>query len=429
MNSFVLRVSVVLLILLSASLLAWQHWGMNMVMKIDGASSFDIRPMDDRGAGGNSQTLFERQGKQILWQCDIGTKYEWPFCEIAIHIRPLPEGFDFSRYDTFAVKMRMEGGGSRRMRLFMRHYEKGVSNPRDQLSWKQNELQFDLPEDGHEIAIPLKSLNVASWWLTNNQTPVEHAGVQISSVPVIQLSTSGIREERSLSMTIDYLEFRGKRLNKEEIALVIAALWLLSGVVFLVFDFRQIRQALLISHQRQMQLEQVNNLLASENERVESMARRDPLTGVLNRAGIRDLLLENLADTRSFNQTLSLLCCDIDHFKKINDSHGHAVGDEVLVEFAGLLQQCVRQTDYVVRWGGEEFFLFCRNTPLPAATALAEKLCEVVSNHDWPRGLRITMSIGVATLGSEDLRQFLKRADEALYRAKAKGRNRVEIAS
>lgn len=427
-NRATLRLSVALLIMLSASLLAWQHWGMNLVLRIDGSTPFDIHAIDDRAAGGNSVTSVERNEKTLDWQCDVGAQYEWPFCELFINVAPMSKGFDFSRYDTFAIKMHVDGTGSRRMRLFMRHYEDGVANPRDQLSWKQNELQFDPPADGREIAIPLKSLNVASWWLTNNKIPVERAAVNISAVPVIQLSTAGVREERSQRILVEYLEFRGKYLNQEEIALVIAALWLVAGVLFLLLDFRQIRKALAVSHQRQQQLEQLNHLLTVENERVGSLAKRDPLTGVLNRAGIRDSLLENTIGVFEQKQTLSLLCCDVDHFKQVNDSFGHAAGDKVLVKLAKLLQKQVRQSDYVVRWGGEEFFLFCPNTGLDAAANLAEKLREVVENANWPHGLKVTMSVGVAELMKEPLQQFIDRADAALYRAKSGGRNRVEIA-
>lgn len=424
-----LRSSVSLLILLSVSLFAWQHFGMNLVLRIDANSPFAITALDDSNVGGNSSTALEVRDNQIHWQCEIGQRYEWPFCELTMTVAPTPQGFDFSRYDAVAIKMKTTGTGSRRMRLFMRNFEHGYSDIHNQLSWKQNELQFDPANDGSETLIPLKALNVASWWLTNNRIPVTRAAVEVTSVSVVQLSTSGIREDRSQTMTIDYLEFRGKRLTRGEVALAIAALWLSAGLIFLLVDFQQKRLALAASEQRQHQLEELNRALTVENERVGTLARLDPLTSALNRAGIRDLLWQESILEHTRKRPLSLLCCDIDYFKRINDNFGHGAGDQVLIEFARLLQTSVRSTDYVVRWGGEEFFLFCPDTSLEAASMLAEKLRSTVEKSSWPHELRITMSVGVATIAhQESLPQFLARADAGLYQAKGNGRNRVEVA-
>ncbi|MBK9615185.1 MAG: GGDEF domain-containing protein [Uliginosibacterium sp.] len=424
-----LRLCVSVLILLSITLLVWQHLGMNLVLRIDAQSPYQIDAIDDSKAGGDSKTALVKRDRRLIWDCTVGHRYEWPFCELTVAIAPPPTGFDFSKYETVALKIHITGNGSRRMRLFMRNYDGTQADPNDQLSWKQNELQFD-PEDERETVISLSALNVASWWLTNNHIPVERASVDVSSVPVVQLSTAGIREERSQQIAIDYVEFRGKWLTRGEVGLIVTTLWLCAGILFLIFDFQQKHHALAAAQSRQKQLEALNRALTVENERVGSLARQDPLTGALNRAGIRDLLWQESILDNARKRPLSLLCCDLDHFKRVNDSFGHDTGDQVLVEFVRLVRASVRQRDYIVRWGGEEFFLFCPDTPLDAAVSLAKKLLETVAQGTWPNGLRLTMSIGVATIAhGEDLTAFIQRTDAALYEAKNAGRNRVVIST
>lgn len=424
-----LRLCLSVLILLSITLLVWQHLGMNLVLRIDAQSPYQIDAIDDSKAGGDSKTALVKRDRRLIWDCTVGHRYEWPFCELTVAIAPPPTGFDFSKYETVALKIHITGNGSRRMRLFMRNYDGTQADPNDQLSWKQNELQFD-PEDERETVISLSALNVASWWLTNNHIPVERAAVDVSSVPVVQLSTAGIREQRSQQIAIDYVEFRGKWLTRGEVGLIVTTLWLCAGILFLIFDFQQKHHALAAAQSRQKQLEALNRALTVENERVGSLARQDPLTGALNRAGIRDLLWQESILDNARKRPLSLLCCDLDHFKRVNDSFGHDTGDQVLVEFVRLVRASVRQRDYIVRWGGEEFFLFCPDTPLDAAVSLAKKLLETVAQGAWPNGLRLTMSVGVATIAhGEDLTAFIQRTDAALYEAKNAGRNRVVIST
>jgi len=119
---------------------------------------------------------------------------------------------------------------------------------------------------------------------------------------------------------------------------------------------------------------------------------------------------------------------DIDHFKKINDNYGHAVGDYVLAEVSQIVKQHIRGNDLFARWGGEEFVLVCRNTPIDQARLVAEKIRLLIADREFDNDLRVSASFGVATLHSnETLEQLFKAADEALYKAKNEGRNKVVI--
>ena len=155
----------------------------------------------------------------------------------------------------------------------------------------------------------------------------------------------------------------------------------------------------------------------------------DPLTGVPNRRWLFEQAGPVLAHARRQGNPTCLLMLDLDHFKQVNDRHGHAAGDDVLSAVAGLLQDTKRQGDLLGRYGGEEFALVLQEAALQNGRALAERLRERVSALPIETGkgaVRVTVSIGVAELRVDDtLESLLKRADEALYRAKAEGRDRV----
>ncbi|MCA9265732.1 MAG: diguanylate cyclase [Planctomycetales bacterium] len=166
-------------------------------------------------------------------------------------------------------------------------------------------------------------------------------------------------------------------------------------------------------------------------KRVQSLHERattDPLTGVANRAEF-DHCLKNAVERHLENgSTCSLIICDIDHFKKVNDTYGHQAGDEALVSFAALLQRFSRQEDVVCRYGGEEFVMVCEDCPCASAMELAEKIRRELSRTPLSelKGKCITASFGVTELQHGDTAEtILRRADRALLQAKDAGRNRV----
>ncbi|CAM4168001.1 sensor domain-containing diguanylate cyclase [Vreelandella rituensis] len=163
-------------------------------------------------------------------------------------------------------------------------------------------------------------------------------------------------------------------------------------------------------------------------QELKRIASTDMLTGLANRLNF-DLRLETeVEQTRRYGRPLSLIMLDIDQFKSINDSHGHDVGDQVLVRLARVLLENIRMTDLCARWGGEEFIVIAPETALPKAVLLAEKLRRAIAGKDFPVVGQVTASFGVVEVGPDELAtRLLKRADQVLYQAKTKGRNRVMV--
>lgn len=182
-------------------------------------------------------------------------------------------------------------------------------------------------------------------------------------------------------------------------------------------------------HKLRRRLSNKNEELSSALEQVRNMAIRDELTGLFNRRHMLDILQQQKAIAESGGYTFSVCYLDLDHFKQINDTYGHGVGDSVLSRFGAALDEALRDADYTGRFGGEEFVLVLSNTDLTEAERVCERLrqqVEIINYSDLNAALSVTVSIGIAEYEhDEPIEETLSRADACLYRAKHTGRNRV----
>jgi len=206
------------------------------------------------------------------------------------------------------------------------------------------------------------------------------------------------------------------------IATVFIGQRLVSLAIFDDLDFGLIRSV--------QKLQSNNDEMKAEISELDQLASTDRLTGAWNRRRLEELVGGEIERLSRYDQALSMLMIDIDHFKSINDRYGHSVGDRVLVELTGVLQSSLRTSDSLTRWGGEEFIVLCPNTTLTTAVILARRLRELIDRSDFAAVGDVKVSIGVAEcLGKEEWLEWFCRADNALYRAKANGRNQVQYAS
>lgn len=187
----------------------------------------------------------------------------------------------------------------------------------------------------------------------------------------------------------------------------------------------------LYAHAQSMNIKRIVHYsqdLAFANDELKVAALTDTLTASYNRKFLDELLHELTSNPKRRDTTFSLIMIDIDHFKNVNDKHGHQVGDDILSAVTKGLQSQLRDNDILGRWGGEEFILISQGLDAEKAMKLAERLRKYIEGFEFPYGLNITCSFGVVEYGQHhDKTELVKLADSALYEAKKAGRNRCVL--
>ncbi len=182
-----------------------------------------------------------------------------------------------------------------------------------------------------------------------------------------------------------------------------------------------------------LQLKTLQDELRRSNRLLLELSQTDPLTRLCNRRSLTEMLENEMSRCHRNLAPCSLIMCDIDHFKKVNDEYGHQAGDDILVTVADLLREHLRPYDLAARYGGEEFCLVLPETNLTHATEVAERIRQRIEKSKFSGNLstlKLTISLGVATSAVNHEKtdaELIRLADEALYLAKNRGRNRVEI--
>lgn len=178
--------------------------------------------------------------------------------------------------------------------------------------------------------------------------------------------------------------------------------------------------------ERTLELSRVNQQLQLQLDENRSLAERDALTRIANRYRLEKVLLEECDRAERFRMPLALVAMDIDDFKPINDRHGHGVGDQTLIQVVESLETCIRTSDLLARWGGDEFMVVLPKSTLEMAKELAERIRHTVKLAPTVGGFNVTLSLGVVErLMGESPAALMARADQALYRSKAAGKDGV----
>lgn len=186
------------------------------------------------------------------------------------------------------------------------------------------------------------------------------------------------------------------------------------------------RELAVVNQTLETQVQQRTEALETANLELERLATRDPLTGVHNRRHFDARLLECFQTSQRTGTGFAVLLLDADHFKQVNDTHGHPAGDAVLQQLAHLLNENTRAVDFVARYGGEEFAVLLPHTPGgEGSMAAAEKIRAAIAAADFPEIGHMTVSIGASVWNPADTHAhaIVERADKALYQAKGAGRN------
>ncbi len=200
----------------------------------------------------------------------------------------------------------------------------------------------------------------------------------------------------------------------------LSILFSLTFAIIVPFVYQQ------ILYKSEMELEEKTETLGKAFNTVNQLATLDGLTSIFNRRHLDQQIQLEITRVGRYNTPLSVIMFDLDHFKGVNDSYGHAIGDEVLIKVSNLVASCLRITDLFGRWGGEEFFIAMPQTDIHGALLVTEKLREILENTHHNKAGLVTGSFGVAEwMHGETADMIYKRVDNAMYTAKSKGRNRV----
>ena len=418
----------VLLLLLSPALILWQQFGMTRIIELSPRLVNDVRVTDDRYEKGNSVASLVRTKDALIMRCMLSHGYDWPFCKLQFLLGYAGKGVDLSLFDTITFDIRYSGRAPKRVRVHLVNFETEFSTIGDWNSQRFNEAVLDL-SDQSTLTIPVDVLHTADWWVNMRKMPLSQTRTRLDNVTALELSTFGAALGEPVAIEVRSIQFRGKWISQTRLLMYLVCAWIGCGMLGLSLSLRQSRSKLLASNVRLEQLAAINTALELEARELAGQAHTDPLTGALNRLGLRAALMRRLDTPAHYGKDMAVIFMDLDHFKQINDSHGHDTGDEVLRRFAAIIRREVRANDKLVRWGGEEFLLVCPETNREQAARLAEKLRTAMTTQDWPHGLGVSCSFGATALSlEEDIGSAIARADAALYVAKSNGRNRVEVA-
>ena len=425
----VMQYLVACLVLLTITLLVWQHYGMErQVLEISANSGHAFGTRDDRTEGGASVATVKQDGRHVNMHCNMQKRFAWPFCSLWFKVGEAPKGTNFEDFETVSFHIRFRGPAPRSIMMYMYNFDPKRSKPNNWMSQKVNAFEFALTDDD-VITLPMSLLRPPSWWVTQQKIPLLESGAALDRVTYVELANGSINTISEFDIQVSSIQFRGKLITQQRLTIILMCAWIICGVSWPLIGALYFRTQLKNREQRLAMVTALNLALQLETRELAGQAHTDRLTGALNREGLRDILVKQWRAPALLSETASIVFIDLDHFKSVNDMHGHPTGDEVLQLFAATVQRTIRASDKLVRWGGEEFLLVCTNTTAQQASHLAEKLKQAMRRQSWPCALQVTASFGVTAMAlGEDIGDAIKRADQALYRAKANGRDCVEVA-
>ena len=421
------RMNILIFVLLAATviaLFAYQN-GLDDIEFLNLSDYPYVIAESDSVDGGTSAIALERTDSSIIVDYELREGYAYPYAGVKIFLGDgKVRGKDLSHYDSIFVWVKPRGEGT--VRLYMRGYDSSFYRQDDETSLKFNEVEFFPLEETYPAVFVPQEFRVASWCVAQNEINVHKARVDLSNIPLIEIQTGTNAPLGYGTLEIRGLCFKGKKIAKVDLVTILVSVWFVTFLIILVIRFFDYSRERVANKRKQEELEKNLAALQIEKSEYEKSSKEDPLTGCLNRAGFSSILLREQENLSKNGCPVSFVMLDIDHFKEVNDTYGHNVGDEVLVNLTRLIRDKIRNTDALVRWGGEEFVILCGDTPIQNAQFLAEKLRVAIEGATLIKQQQVTCSFGIAEMiPGEDPKKLFERADKALYSAKEGGRNRV----
>ncbi|WP_443748539.1 GGDEF domain-containing protein [Asticcacaulis solisilvae] len=382
------------------------------------------------GVASATRTLFadnDNGGKSTVWStgnmswaCDLRAGNAYPYCgyELFTDGNKGTHGLNLSNMRSFAMTL-MYKGSATSFRVHLKNFDPRYSTMADIESPKFLRVEADTtPGKLQHIEFVPTDFGVADWWLRKRKLPPEFGRPQFDNITSFNIETGSEAPLGPHSFEIRDVTIKTAILSDAQWYSLLLGIWIVMIVIYLGYRVGNLRRA---------QAERLA-LEAMALREAQEAARRDHLTGIFNRRGLMERFNE-LAGHRRGAFSLAVILLDLDHFKALNDTHGHDQGDRVLSAVAQVINGNVRSGDLAARWGGEEFIVVCADVDRRAAQKIAEKIRERVEAFDFgiPGGVTASLGVNWSNMAEPDLTQLVAQADIALYAAKAEGRNRVKL--
>ncbi len=403
------------LLLLTAGALIWKDQLLERTIHLTPASTAHSSHtvFSDGDTGGGTRIHYTAP---LAWTCDLGSGSLYPYCgyELFLDHNKGIHGLDLSNMQSLAITQ-MYRGGATSFRIHLKNFDPHYSVRADDESPKYLRVEADTtPGKWQRTEFVPSDFGVADWWLRKHKLPPQFGRPQFDNVTSLIVETGSEAPLGHHEFQVSDITLRTTILSDAQWYSLLLGVWIVMTVVYLGYRVGNLRRAL---RERQ-------TLEALALRDAQEAARRDPLTGMFNRRGLTERF-DALVTERRNPFALAVILIDIDHFKKLNDAHGHDVGDQVLSAFAAVLGRNIRTVDIAARWGGEEFMVVCADIDRRGAQKVAEKLRECVEQFDFGACGTVTASFGIhwSYTASPELTPLVALADKALYVAKAGGRN------
>ena len=403
------------LLLLTAGAVVWQKPILERTLRFapDNIASKSHGLFSDHDVGG--KTVIRGTGP-LKWTCDLRAGNPYPYCgyELYLDRHEGTHGIDLSNMRSFAITL-LYSGPATSYRVQLKNFDAHYADRADDETPKYMRVETDTtPGKPQRAEFVLSDFGVADWWLRKRKLQPEFGRPQFNDITSLIVETGSEAPLGPHSFEVRDITIDRAILSDAQYYSLLLGIWIVMIVLYLGYRVGNLRRAL---KERQL-------LDALALREAQEAAGRDPLTGLLNRRGLSERFTA-LVRERGKTVSMTVILIDIDHFKALNDAHGHAQGDRALEAFAAVIGRNVRAVDIAARWGGEEFVVVCTKQDRKGAMRLAEKLRACVEGFDFGASGPLTASFGVHWLPAidADLAAHVAIADKALYAAKAAGRN------
>ena len=359
------------------------------------------------------------------FKCDIINIDFEPTCRLEIWLTDSKtKGMDFSHYQSMQIVGTYQTPTDYDfLRISLRNYEHLISETDVDQNYKFNLIEILSSDVTNPIIVNLNRLTVPNWWLATVRDQNITREVDLRNTAMIELSTGLHATPGKYELHVASIQLEKQNISIEQLYEYFFIFW--SG--FIIFSIIKVTIYLWLRIKQKTETEQnlldINQSLSKHSKQLELINKTDELTMVLNRIGMKDKLMESL-NNNWFPMAVVML--DIDHFKQINDTFGHQCGDNVLIELGKTLNKFTKHAESVCRFGGEEFIILLPKNKISKLKGRLEQLRLDIQNQDMGIGQSVTVSIGAAYCDERSgFNALLEQSDNALYQAKAQGRNAV----